>query len=51
MTWGISVYLTDFKPLGSDHTAQLFLNLAKAQTFGAGRAGMDLAGLSITWKK
>lgn len=51
MTWGISVYLTDFKPPATDHTAQLFLNLAKAQTFGAGRTGMDLAGLSITWKK
>jgi hypothetical protein len=51
MTWGISVYLIDFKPPATDHTAQLFLNLAKAQTFGAGRTGMDLAGLSITWKK
>lgn len=51
MTWGISVYLTDFRPPGTDHSAQLFLNLAKAQTFGAARSGMDLAGLSITWKK
>jgi hypothetical protein len=51
MTWGISVYLVDFRPPGSDNTARLFLNLAKAQTFGDQRGGMDLAGLSVTWKK
>ena len=51
MTWGISVYLLDFRPPGANHQAQLFLNLAKGQTFGAQAAGMDLAGLSITWKK
>ena len=52
MTWGISVYLIDFTPPGANHKAQLFLNLAKGQTFGGdGRTGMDLAGLSMTWKK
>lgn len=52
MTWGISVYLADFRPPGAKtQVAQLFLNLAKAQTFGDQRGGMDLAGLSITWKK
>lgn len=51
ITWGISVYLIDFRPPGAHHMAQLFLNLAKAQTFGDARTGMDLAGLSITWKK
>jgi hypothetical protein len=51
MTWGVSVYLADFQPPGAGHRAQLFLNLAKAQTFGSGQGGMDLAGLSITWKK
>lgn len=51
MTWGISVYLADFRSPGTNNTAQLFLNLAKAQTFGDQRSGMDLAGLSITWKK
>ena len=51
ITWGISVYLMDFHPPATDNTAQLFLNLAKAQTFGDGRSGMDMAGLSITWKK
>lgn len=51
MTWGISVYLVDFRPPGANHNAQLFLNLAKGQTFGDQRTGMDLAGLSITWKK
>jgi hypothetical protein len=51
ITWGISVYLVDFHPPGTTNTARLFLNLAKAQTFGDQRTGMDLAGLSITWRK
>lgn len=51
VTWGISIYLTDFRMPGQDHTSQLFLNLAKAQTVGFEGGGLDLAGLSVTWKK
>jgi hypothetical protein len=51
ITWGVSVYLMDFRPLGTGTTAQLFLNLAQAQTFGDRKSGLDLAGFSVTWKK
>jgi len=50
-TWGFSFYLIDFHPPGSRHTAQLFVNLTKVWTQGDVRMGMDMGGLSVSWKK
>jgi hypothetical protein len=50
MTWGVSVYLTDVHVPSMRRTAQLYLNLANV----GGRddqPGMQMAGLSVTWKK
>jgi hypothetical protein len=50
MTWGVSVYLTDVHVPGMRRTAQVFLNVANV----GGRdeqPGMQMAGLSVTWKK
>jgi hypothetical protein len=52
LTWGVSIFLTDFEFPGMDgRQAQLFFNLTKAWSAGDVRAGRDLAGLSIAWKK
>lgn len=51
LTWGFSVYLTDFRVPGTTHNAQLFANLTKVWTHGDYRTGMSMAGLSVTWKK
>jgi len=50
-TWGVSVYLTDFRWPGSREEARLFLNVGKVWTTGDYRTGMDMAGLSVTWKR
>jgi hypothetical protein len=50
-TWGFSFYLIDFHLPGSRHTAQLFINLTKVWTQGDVRMGMDMGGLSVSWKK
>jgi hypothetical protein len=50
LTWGISVYLTDFRTPGL-RTSQLYLNVTKAWTMGDFHSGFDMAGLSVTWKK
>jgi hypothetical protein len=50
-SWGFSVYLTEAKVPGTTHHARLFFNLTKVWTQGDYRTGMDMAGLSVTWKK
>jgi hypothetical protein len=50
-TWGVSVYLIDFRVPGMSHTSQLFLDLAKCWTTGDRRTAMNMGGFSVTWKK
>ena len=50
-TWGTSIYLIDFRLPGSGQTGRLFLNLGKAWTSGDHRSGINMIGLSATWKK
>jgi len=51
LTWGFSVYLTDLKMPGEHHKAQMYLNLTKVWETGNQNNGMDMAGISMTWKK
>ena len=51
LTWGVSVYLTDFHVPGVRRPAQLFLNLSKCWTRGGYQTGLNMGGLSVTWKK
>lgn len=51
MTWGLSVYLHDFRVPGTSRKAQLFANLGRAWMTGSHRNGVDMIGLSVTWKK
>src|SRR5262245_4737083 len=51
LSWGISVHVTDFRMPGASQEARLFFNLAKCWTMGNQQTGLDMAGLSITWKK
>jgi hypothetical protein len=51
-TWGVSIYLIEFEFPGSNgRRAQMFFNLAKSWSAGDARAGRDLCGLSLAWKK
>ncbi|MGE5834159.1 MAG: hypothetical protein ACM4AI_06745 [Acidobacteriota bacterium] len=50
-TWGFSFYLMDFRMPGSTQTMQLFANVTKVWTEGDERNGIDMVGLSVTWKK
>ena len=50
-TWGFSFYLHDFSVPGSGRTVQLFVNITKVWTEGDQRNGMDMVGLSVTFKK
>jgi hypothetical protein len=50
-TWGFSFYLMDFQMPGSTQTMQLFANVTKVWTQGDERNGIDMVGLSVTWKK
>lgn len=50
-TWGFSFYLKDLTVPGSGRTVQLFVNLTKVWTEGDQRNGMDMVGLSVTFKK
>ena len=50
-TWGFSFYLKDFSVPGSGRTVQLFVNITKVWTEGDQRNGMDMVGLSVTFKK
>jgi hypothetical protein len=51
LSWGISLHITDFRMPGTEQNARLFFNVAKCWTMGDQRTGMDMAGLSVTWKK
>lgn len=51
LTWGISVHLTEFRVPGTSRDAQLFVNLARCWTVGDASGGLDMGGLSVTWKK
>jgi hypothetical protein len=51
LTWGFSVYLIDLKMPGEHRQAQVYLNLAKVWETGNQTNGMDMAGISLTWKK
>ena len=51
LTWGVSVYLTEFHFPGVQRPAQLFLNLSKCWTRGGYQNGLNMSGLSVTWKK
>lgn len=51
LTWGASLHLLDFRTPGSGRDAQLYLNIAKCWTTGGYQGGIDMAGLSVTWKK
>jgi hypothetical protein len=47
----MSVHLTQFRVPATSRNAQLFLNLARCWTMGDERTGLDMVGLSVTWKK
>jgi hypothetical protein len=51
MTWGMSFHLRDFRVPGTARDAQLFVNFARAWISGSRQNGMDMIGLSVTWKK
>jgi hypothetical protein len=51
LTWGFSVYLTDISMPGERRKAQMYLNLAKVWETGSQNNGLDMAGISLTWKK
>ena len=51
LTWGVSVYLTEFHVPGVRRPAQLFLNLSKCWTRGGYQNGLNMSGLSVTLKK
>jgi len=51
LTWGFGIHLTDFNMPASRRTVQLYLNLTKCWTVGSYQNGLDMAGLSISWKK
>jgi hypothetical protein len=49
-TWGVDLYLSDFRFPGTDRTAQLYVNLTKCWT-ASYQNGIDMFGLSLSWKK
>ena len=50
-TWGFSFYLTEFTiPGWEGQNAQLFVNVTKVWTEGDQRNGIDMVGLSLTFK-
>ena len=51
LTWGVSVYLTEFRVPGVSRPAQLFVNLSKCWTRGGYQNGLNMSGLSVTLKK
>jgi hypothetical protein len=50
LSWGISFHVTDFRMPGTSNNARLFFNLAKCWTMGNQNMGLDMGGLSVTWK-
>jgi hypothetical protein len=51
VTMGVSLRLFDFQFPGEDRKATLHFNLAKAWTYGIGRPPIDVAGLSVSFRK
>ena len=51
LTWGMGVHLRDFKVPGTTRDAQLFVNFARAWMSGTAQNGLDMIGVSVTWKK
>jgi hypothetical protein len=51
LTWGISVLLFDLPVPGARRTAQVYFNMTKCWTSGPYQDAVNLAGLSIAWKK
>ena len=51
LTWGFSIQLVPIRIPGTNREAELYINLAKCWTSMSSQAGLDMAGLSITWKK
>ena len=50
LTWGLSIRLIDIRFPGATHPSRLFANFAKCWTGTDQRFGIDMAGLSLTWK-
>ena len=51
LTWGLGVHLKDFRVPGTNRDAQLFVNFARAWMSGTPQNGLDMIGVSVTWKK
>jgi hypothetical protein len=57
LTWGVSLFLVNFRIPTTNHSARLFLNVSKYWTTTGLDAetsyvnGRDLAGLSFTWNR
>jgi len=51
LTWGFSLYMTQFRIPGTQRELALFGDFARAWTFGDYRTGMDLVGLSVAWRR
>ena len=51
LTWGFSIQLVPIRLPGTTREMELYLNLAKCWTSTSSQGGLDMAGLSVTWKK
>jgi len=51
LTWGVSILLFDLHIPGAQRTAQIYFNMAKCWTNGPYADAVNLAGLSLAWKK
>jgi hypothetical protein len=51
LTWGFSLYMTQFRIPGTTRELALFGDFARAWTFGDYRTGMDLVGMSVAWRR
>ena len=50
-TWGMSVLVGNLTVPGLQRTAQFYVNLTKSWTMGNFQTGLDMVGLSVSWKK
>jgi hypothetical protein len=50
-TWGISYSLTDVRMPGTRRETQLYLTLGRCWVTGSYSNGLNMVGLSLTWKK
>src|SRR5262245_22680132 len=51
MTWGLSFRLTDFELPHFKRAVTMYANLSRVWTGGDSRMSMNLAGISLTWKR